>query len=164
MSYYLNADEVFKIGVEIEANGREFYGTAANRLPAGPAADLCRTLASWEQTHIELFERLRRDLPTTAREGGAFDPTGELAGYVKALADTHVFATKAGTVSLAEKCKTGIEVLDLALTFEKDSVALYTAMKKIVDPSEGQAEIDKLIDEELRHISILSTEKAKLAS
>ena len=41
------------------------------------------------------------------------------------------------------------------MDFEKDSVVLYTAMKDLVPENLGKETIDKLIKEEMSHISLI---------
>jgi rubrerythrin len=162
MSFYFNADEVFQIGVQIEVNGKAFYDAAAERASEPSVKTLCRELAAWEGQHIELFENLRRGLPAEAREGAAFDPASEEASYIRAAADTHVFLKNRDLAPLVSACRTGADLLDLALTFEKDSVVFYTTLKPLVAKHQAQERLDTLIREEIRHIAILTKEKAKL--
>ena len=162
MSYYLNADEIFEVGLEIERNGKRFYELAAEQVAEPRVRDLCRELAAWEGQHVALFETLRRELPPEAREGAAFDPNGEEAAYVKAAADSHIFLQDRAIGDLVADCGSGGDVLDLAISFEKDSVTFYTAMKALVPPHEGQAHVETLIREELNHIAILTARKKEL--
>lgn len=162
MSYYFNADEIFQIGVQIERNGKAFYEAAAERAPEPAVQSLCRELASWESKHVELFESLRRALPPEAREGPAFDPDSEEGGYLKATADSHVFLKNRNPAALVSGNSTAADLLDLAIAFEKDSVVFYSAMRNAVARHLGAEKLDALIEEELRHIAILSAEKAKL--
>ena len=164
MSFYLNADEIFQVGVQIEANGKAFYEAAAERGPESDVGRLCRELATWETKHIELFEGMRRALPPAAREGSAFDPDSDLAAYVRATADSHVFRKNVDVAALASRCRTAGDILDLAIAFEKDSVVFYSAVRNVVAPHQGQSNLDALIEEELRHIAILTKEKAKLSA
>lgn len=162
MSIYLNADEIFQIGVQIEANGKLFYETAAKQAREGPAKELFQELASWENRHIDLFEKLRLRLPEVAKREEFLDPDSELQTYIKATADSHVFVKNKDIPSVVSKLKTSQEVLDLAMAFEKDSVVFFTVMKKAVPEAYGKEEIDSLIIEEIKHMAILTREKQKL--
>lgn len=159
MSYYLNADEIFQVGIEIEANGKAFYEAAAAAAPEPGVRALCRELAAWETKHIELFEALRRALPASAREGQVFDPDSEEHAYVKAAADDHVFVKNKDVGALVAKCRDGRELLDVAIGFEKDSVVFYAAMKNLVPPELAAQSIDALVEEELKHVAILTRER-----
>ena len=162
MSIYLNADDIFRVGVQIETNGKLFYETAAKRAQETRAKELFRELADWENQHIELFERLRLQLPETAREENLFDPGSELEMYIEATADSHIFIKNNDIASLVSTLKTPQEVLDLAVTFEKDSVVFYSIMKKAIPESFGKERMDALINEEIKHIAMLTQQKEKL--
>jgi len=162
MSFNFNADEIFQIGVQIEINGQRFYETVAKNTSESSVKKLFLDLSRWESEHIELFKKLKQRLPDSAKREDLFDPNQELHLYLKATADSHVFLKHKDIPELASKCKTPIEALDLAVAFEKDSVVLYTTMKKLVPEYLGKGEIDTLIDEEISHIFILTQKKKEL--
>ena len=162
MSIYLNADDIFRVGVQIETSGKLFYETAAKQARETKTKELFRELADWENQHIELFERLRLQLPETAKEENLFDPGSELEMYIKATADSHIFIKNKDISSLVSTLKTPQEVLDLAITFEKDSVVFYGTMKKAIPESFGKGWMDALINEEIKHIAMLTQQKEKL--
>lgn len=163
MSYYMNIDEVYQVGVEIEKNGKAFYQAAAAATADPAVKKLCEGLAAWETRHVELFEKLRRDLPAESREGGAFDPADEERQYLRAAADDHVFRKNTDIAALVAKCQTPKALLDLAIQFEKDSVVYYSAMKQLMPACEACGTVDTLIDEELRHIGMLTAQRSKAA-
>jgi rubrerythrin len=158
-----NAREIFDIGVQIEVNGKAFYEAAAKKVAETAMKEFFLELAAWENTHITLFGELRDALTKGAGNVPLFDPNDEAAMYLQATADSHVFVKNKNMVGLVAGCKGPMEILDLAMTFEKDSVVYYTTMKKVVAPNLGQEKVDRLIDEEIKHISMLSQRKAKLA-
>ena len=164
MSIYLNANEIFQIGVQIETNGKLFYETAANQAREEGAKKLFKELAFWENQHIDLFEKLRLQLPEAARKEDLFAPDSELQLYIKATADSHVFVKNKDIPGLVSSLKTPQEVLDFAITFEKDSVVFYTSMKQAIPEAFGKDRIDGLINEEIKHLSILNQQKAKLGT
>ena len=84
MSIYFNANEIFQIGVQIETNGKLFYETAAKQAQGDAAKKLFQELALWENEHIELFEKLKLQLPEAAKKENLFDPDSELQIYIKA--------------------------------------------------------------------------------
>jgi rubrerythrin len=159
MSFDFNADEVFQIGVQIETNGQRFYETVAKNTSDPSVQKLFLDLSKWESQHIELFKKLKRRLPDSAKREDIFDPNQELYLYLKATTDSHVFIRNKDIPKLASTCKTPMEALDFAVTFEKDSVVFYTTMKKLVPEHLGKKEIDTLIDEEISHIFILTQKK-----
>jgi rubrerythrin len=159
-----NAREIFDIGVQIEVNGKAFYEAAAKKVAETAMKEFFLELAAWENTHIKLFGELRDSLPKAAGNVPLFDPNDEAAMYLQATADSHVFVKNKDMVGLVAGCKGPLEILDVAMTFEKDSVVFYTTMKKVVAPNLGQEKVDRLIDEEIKHIGMLSLRRAKLAA
>lgn len=159
-----NAREIFDIGVQIEVNGKAFYEAAAKKTAETALREFFLELAAWENTHIKLFGELRDALPKGAGSLPVFDPNDEAALYLQATADSHVFVRNKDMVALVAGCKGPLDILDVAMTFEKDSVVYYTTMKKVVAKNLGQDKVDRLIDEEIKHISLLSQRRAKLTS
>jgi rubrerythrin len=121
-------------------------------------------LAKWESEHQGLFEQLRNALPDSAKREALFDPEGELSLYMRAMAESHVFIKNRDILGLTSNCKTPAEALDLAITFEKDSIVIFTTMKKVVPEHLGKDKINLLIDEEIKHISILTQKRRELTS
>jgi rubrerythrin len=158
-----NAREIFDIGVQIETNGKAFYEAAAKKTAETATREFFLELAAWEGTHIKLFGELRDALPTAAGNTPLFDPNDEAALYLQATADSHVFVKNKDMVALVAGCKGPLDILDIAMTFEKDSVVFYTTMKKVVAKNLGQDKVERLIDEEIKHIGMLSQRRAKIA-
>ena len=48
------------------------------------------------------------------------------------------------------------EILKAAITAEKDSIVFYLGMKKAVPERLGSDKVDEIIEEEMRHITMLS--------
>lgn len=159
MSIFFNADEIFQMGLRIEVNGKEFYEAIAEKSSDGSTQQFFADLSKWESEHIRFFNRLRETLPDSARRGNTFDPGQELILYLQATADSHVFLKNQNIDELATRCQTVIDALDLALTFEKDSVVFYTMMKKVTPEEFGRNGINGLIEEEIKHIAMLHQKK-----
>jgi len=162
MSIFFNADEIFQMGLRIEVNGKEFYEAIAKKSPDVSIQKLFSDLSTWESEHIRFFNRLREALPDSAKRGSSFDPGQELLLYLQSAADSHVFLKNPNIHELASQCKTPMEALDLAISFEKDSVVFYSTMKKVTPEEFGRKEIDRLIDEEIGHIAMLHQKKKEL--
>lgn len=86
------------------------------------------------------------------KKSTVFDPNGDAAGYLRALADTRVFFEK-------EIDTTSLEaVLKDAITAEKDSIVFYLGMRDMVPEGKGRSRMDDIIKEEMGHIQLLSKE------
>jgi rubrerythrin len=163
MADQFNAEEVLTMAVEIERNGQDFYKSASEVVGDGQVATLLADLATWESTHEALFQSMREQLDQEEREPTAIDPDDETCLYLKVMADDHVFRQSAAE-SVAEmvKGKNTIEIVDLALRFEKDSLLFFMGMERLVTPRLGRDRIYKIIDEEIGHISYLEKHKRRL--
>jgi rubrerythrin len=157
-----SADEIFKIGMEIELNGKTFYDTAAGACEDPDAKQVMEYLRDEEQKHYDSFSTMREALPEGAKTETVFDPDGQMGMYLKALADSRVFTSETQASDLAKTCNAPAEVFQVALRFEKDSVLLFQTMKEATKPEWGQDKIDLLIEAEKEHIRKISEALAKL--
>ena len=150
MSYDFNADDVFDMAEQIERNGAIFYRKAAADVTDPDASAFLSDLAAMEDDHEKTFSAMRKKLTVSEKAPTVFDPQGEAAAYLKALADTRVFFEKEiDTTSLQA-------ILKAAILAEKDSIVFYLGMKDMVPDKMGQSRLDDIIKEEMSHIKLLS--------
>ncbi|MEJ2638575.1 MAG: ferritin family protein [Desulfosarcinaceae bacterium] len=151
MSYDFNADDVFEMAEQIERNGSKFYRSAAERDFLRPdEKEMLLELARMEDQHEKVFQSMRTELSADEKAPTVFDPNGEAALYLRALADIRVFFEKSiDTSSLTAILKNAIEA-------EKDSIVFYLGMKSSVPESMGRGRLDEIIKEEMGHIRLLS--------
>ena len=152
MSFDFNADDILQMAEQIERNGAKFYRDSAEMVADASAKELLLNLATMEDDHEKTFSNLRSALSATEKEATVFDPQGEAASYLKALADTRVFFQKQINSNAME------DILKEAITAEKDSIVFYLGMKDLVPESLGKGRIDAIIKEEMAHIKTLSKE------
>jgi len=164
MEQILTADEIFGIGIEIEKNGCLFYTAAASTAAGSSVKKLMHELALWEKKHIAVFTSLRAKLQPQTKNENLYDPNDELALYLKATADSHVFIKNSNMEALAAGCKTAVDILNMALSFEKDSVVFYASVREAVAEGAGRAEVEQLIHEELTHIGFITRELQKIST
>ncbi len=150
MSYDFNADNIFEMAEEIERNGARFYNEAAASVSDEGSKKFLLELAEMEVDHEKTFAQMRSDLSKGEKATTAFDPEGESALYLRALADTRVFFEKEAPGSDMK------EILKSAITAEKDSIVFYLGMKEIVPEKLGKDKLDDIIKEEMSHIQLLS--------
>lgn len=162
MAQLFNADEIFSMGVQIEKNGFTFYAKAAENTEDQDLRELFTQLAEWEQKHVTFFEDLRMKLPVTVKESDVYDPDNMVHSYLKAVADNNVFVKGLSLDPEGLVWTSPTKVLATALDFEKDSVVFFSSMKEITVDKSGAVEVEKLIQEELRHIGFLTGEIRKL--
>ncbi|MGM0418525.1 MAG: ferritin-like domain-containing protein [Thermodesulfobacteriota bacterium] len=149
-AYDFTADDVFEMAIEIEVKGQEFYKKAAEGVGHEDLKKILLDLADMEHDHEDTFKDMKKDLVSSEKESNVFDPENEAALYLKALADTKVFYEKEiDTTSVKE-------VMKAAIAAEKDSIVFYLGMKNLVPEKKGQDKLEKIINEEMTHITIIT--------
>ncbi|MCD6272914.1 MAG: ferritin family protein [Deltaproteobacteria bacterium] len=156
MGYDFNMDEIFEMAEQIEKNGAKFYRKAAEEIAESSNKDLLLDLAQMEDQHQKTFASLRTQLSKDENAPTVFDPDGEAALYLRALADIRIFFEKEIDVTSMEK------ILKEALVAEKDSIVFYLGMKDLVPDDLGKEKIDQIIKEEMAHIKLLSNKLVAL--
>jgi len=150
MGLGFNADEIFEMAEQIERNGAKYYRDAAESVTNAEDKTFLVELAVMEDDHEVTFAGLRKELSADDKTEVTFDPEGEAAQYLKALADTRVFYDKVMDISSME------EILKGTIIAEKDSIVFYLGMKEMVSGNRGKVRIDDIIKEEMKHIKLLS--------
>lgn len=153
------ASEVAEIGIRIEQNGHAFYTALAAKTNAAAAAAVFRLLAEQEEKHIAVFTRLRQEAETYETAEAYPD---EYFAYLRTLADGHVFTRAASGAAAAAQAADDRAAVDLALRFERESVAFFTEMKQLV-PAAEHALLDRLIAEEEKHVAQLQQLRGSMA-
>lgn len=155
-AYDFNANEIFEMAVQIEVNGQKFYNNAAASISDADAKAFLTELAKMEVDHENTFKAMQKELAEAEKTSTTFDPAGDAALYLKALADTRVFYEKEiDTTSMKE-------ILKAAITAEKDSIVFYLGMKELVPEKYGKDKLDAIIKEEMGHIRLLSQKLVSL--
>lgn len=150
MSYDFNADDVFEMAEQMERNGGKFYRTAAESVEDSTNKDFLLELAAMEDQHEKTFKAMRAEISDQEKASTVFDPEGEAALYLRALADTRVFFEKEIDVTTMRN------ILKSAIEAEKDSIVFYLGMKEAVPENLGKGRLDHIIKEEMGHIRLLS--------
>ena len=161
MGTEFNADEVFLIAEQIEANGADFYTRAAGFATRPAVKRMLTDLATMEVSHQQTFAAMRAGLSEADRAAATFDPVDEAAAYLKALADSRVFDKSSPALRLTGS-EPPADVLRRAIGLEQDSIAFYTGMVELVGSARGQEQIEAIIHEEMRHVATLTGQLMKL--
>jgi rubrerythrin len=156
MAFDFNADDVLKIAEQIEENGADFYNKASAVMTDSYYKKFLLDLATMEVYHKKIFAGMRSALTEIEKKPTVFDPNDESVLYLKSLADLRVFYKKNMDTSSIEG------ILTAAIEAEKDSIVFYVGMKDLVPEKLGKNKIDDIINEEKKHIVMLSKELLSL--
>ena len=158
-----SADEIFEMAEQIERNGAKFYRKAAETAQRAEAREHFSQLAKMEDGHEALFASIRAQLPAEAAQPSIFDPYGESALYLQAAADTHIFNVHKDITQILTGKETPTEVLMIAISFEKDTIAFFLGMRDAVPESLGKKDMEELIKQEMGHVSELTAQMSALS-
>ncbi len=156
MGISFSADEVFEMAMDIEKNGEAYYRKALALAKSAGVKAVFTDLMEQERHHYATFKELRDKLPPRTSLPTVADPESEEYLYLDALVKSRLFNTAREAEALAAKSGDEIEALRSALTFEKDTVLFFQTMKAMTDERLGRGEIDRIIEEEHRHIVRIS--------
>ena len=156
MATTFNADEILEIAEQIERNGARFYREAAAGIEEPDSKKSLLDLAKMEDFHEETFREMRSALAKTNAIAALLDPDSEAALYLQAFAGAHVFDPSADPVDFLEGGKSVADILKKAIGLEKDSVVFYLGIKQMVPAELGRDKIEEIIQQEMKHIALLS--------
>jgi rubrerythrin len=156
-SIQYNADEIFRMAEQIERNGSIFYTKAAAIVTDEQMKTLMGNLAEWELEHEQTFAKLREDFLKLDQAPQDATDADDIAGaYLRSIADGYVFDTKTQPEDLLKGDEDAETILRIAIGQEKNSIVFYLGMQKDMPDEFGHDRLDKIIQEEMRHITILS--------
>ena len=156
MAYDFNADEIFEMAIQIEANGAKFYRKAADLQQEPDNKAFLEKLARMEDKHKTTFEAMRKAVSEGQKQETVFDPANELSMYLKAMADNH---GGEGDPDVAESLtgeESMEEIITTAVGLEKESILFYLGLKDLVPAKYGHDKLDDIIKEEKLHIAQLN--------
>jgi rubrerythrin len=156
MSITFNAFEIFEMAEQIERNGVKFYRKAAKGVSDKDTRQMLLDLADMEAEHEETFAGMRKQLSDKERELRVFDPDNEMALYLQAMADGHVFDLKKDLSRQLTGAESVEDILKLAIGAEKDSIVFYLGLKDFVPVRAGKDKVEAIIKEEMGHIAVLN--------
>ena len=153
MGNLLSASEIVEFAVYIEQNGYKFYVETIKKFKEKKFVELFQFLADEELKHEQTFKAL-------LKKTGTFAPPesypGEYELYMREFLKTHALANDEALKQKLASISTPGDAIKVALDFEKDSIVLFTAVKKYMDKANHQA-VESIIQEEMTHIIKITT-------
>ena len=158
MSILLSGGEVFSMAMEIEKSGYAFYKTVAGTSQSGPLKQLFTFLGEQEIQHYEFFEKLSKEM-------GDFDINEDeweqISDYIRATTESRFFIGEDKAINLAKTVSDPEKAIDIAIGFEKDTLLFFYELLNVT-PEASKEAAQQIVDEEKRHIRLLSEKKRAL--
>ncbi len=153
MGNLLTASEIVEFAIYIEQNGYKFYVETIKKFKEKKLVELFQFLADEEHKHEQTFKAL-------LKKTGTFTPPesypGEYELYMRDFLKTHALANDEALKQKLASISTPGDAIRVALDFEKDSIVLFTAVKKYIDIPNHSA-VESIIQEEMTHIIKITT-------
>ena len=160
MGFTFNLCEIFDMAETIERKGSEFYRKAAETFRDSDMHGVLLQLADKEANHAIAFAAIRKSFSERECPSTAFDPDGELALYLQAMADHRICGIKNKNLcrELTGK-ESKEEILQLAIDREKEGLAFYLGLKDAVPEQSNKDKVEVIIKAKMRHIGLLNRER-----
>jgi len=159
MSMLLSGGEVFSLAVEVEKSGHAFYSTVAQESSDRALVELFTFLSEEENRHLRHFEGLRKELGDFAIDGDEWEET---SNYIKATTDGRFFVGEDRAIRAAHAVRDARDALDIAIGFEKDTLLFFHEILAVT-PERTRESAHRIIEEEKRHVLMLSQKRQALA-
>ena len=141
--------EIIELAIRIEKNGENTYRKAQNEVPSSELASMLQGLADDEAEHEQWFAKLREDMDTEIA-----DPKLEEMGksILRSVLGDQAFSMSDADFSRIDNITS---LLRLSFEFEKDTIIFYEMLKEFIEDGKVLSGIDKIIEEENRHVKRL---------
>jgi len=148
MGNLLNVSEIIEFAVYIEQNGYKFYVETMKKFKDERLLKLFQFLADEEFKHESTFKNLLKEVGSVTPHESY---PGEYEAYMKDFLKTHALSNDETLKQRLDSIQTIDDAIQVALDFEKDSIILFTMLKKYIE-KEKQHFVEAIIQEEVLHI------------
>ncbi len=160
MSILLSSAEIFDLAKAIEKGGQAYYQTVASSTASPELKELFAHLAAEELKHYRTFEKLARDYPQLEVDAEEWSQT---SAYIRATSDSRFFVGEDKAISLARTVREPLKAIEIAIAFEKDTLLFFYELLNAT-PARGREAARAIIEEEKRHVLLLSERARQLAA
>jgi len=142
--------DIIDMAVQIEKNGKDTYRKAQAQVSSDVVASMLQRLADDEAEHEKWFTQLKEKAKTTA-QAPELEEMGR--GILQNVLGDQAFSITDADFSRIENLKS---LLELSIEFEKDTILFYQMLGSFIDDRGILNGLDKIIEEESRHVEQLS--------
>lgn len=146
-----STNEIIEMAVLIEKSGYAFYNQALEKKDLKKSThNLLTILRDQEIKHEQFFLSLRDDKELfNLEEAQDWDM---ISAYIKMITDSRLFNDEKSAIKLASEAKTDLELIDYAITFEKDTLLFFHTLKDKIEIVKTKHIVQEIIQEEITHV------------
>lgn len=162
MNQKLTARDIVRIALEVEQTGMESYRVMKSATSDPELAKLLDYLANDEGDHVGIFSQMFREVEMNPETMP--DPSPEDQAYIDVIMKSVVFEGPQAGIRRARAATTPIEVLSLALQFERDAMLFWLKLFGLVQEKD-RVLVQRMIQQEEEHVreiqAMLSARRAE---
>jgi len=156
-----NIEEILKIAIKIEQNGRAFYLKAAEVCPDHHI--WLTRLADEEIAHEHVFEMFFNSLVNKDSSDPVYEDPENLAMiYLHSIADSIIFNLAKNPAESFSENPTIDEIIEDAMRREHEAILFYNGLKMAMTDEKSIAEIELIIREEMGHVAWLKQKQVEI--
>ncbi|MCM8773168.1 MAG: ferritin family protein [Candidatus Omnitrophica bacterium] len=159
MSNIFSPQEILRIAIKVEENGKKLYEILENKSKLEKLKGMWRYLKEQEDIHRNIFKQMLENVGDYIVY--EFSP-GEYDSYLSAIASDYVFTQNLIEEKIKDLFTSDIEAVDFGIYIEKQSILVYSSLRDYVI-KDKQYVIGKVIDEEKNHLSQLNLMKGTIS-
>lgn len=153
-----NPQEILKIAINIEENGKRFYGALEAKAKDQRLKTACKYLKEQEEMHRQTFEKMLGNIGEYIIH--EFAP-GEYEAYLRAIATEYIFTQELIAKKIVGDFSSDLEAVEFGIFVEKESILTYSALREYILVGKQEV-LDKIISEERKHLVGLINLKGSL--
>lgn len=150
---FFRASDVTELAMELEKSGEAFYRAVAQKADSPEVRALFEDLADQEVIHLRIFNRLFQAIKS--KPFMTDEEWDQYQDYLEATVQSAFFEGHDKALSVAGDVNGEQEALKMAIRFEKETMLFFHDLYDIVPESDKET-IEKVIDEEKRHVRRLA--------
>lgn len=156
MTASLGTFDILNMAEQIEQAGIEFYHMAATRFDDDTLRDLFTQLAGWELKHKETFAEMKRDLLEQREMNMIFDEASYVMSNPQQLRALASHAIKGDPEEELSQVSSKVDALELALKRETQAIKFFRGLVDYLRDLPAKKKIKAIIEEEKKHVNILT--------
>jgi len=153
-----NLDDLLAAALMIEEKGSAFYKKAATLAKDSLAQQVLMDLVQWENDHCERLREIRGSLSFEEKSSSGL---GEGLDFGSIVESGAIKLTR-DPAGLLRGDEAPAEVLDVAISLERDCIVFYMFLRGLVPVIERKKEIDRIVLDEIGHVRQLKDMRARI--
>lgn len=154
---------IINIALKIERGGERFYNLVAEKIKDEDISDLFKLFASEEIRHVQSFKDIGRKIAQYNVTDSVEIITRENS-IINAISSSLIDKASEKMQEYSKRIKSKIDAIDAAIGFEKDTILFYYEIMDLFQQEDIRNVLNRIINEERKHILKLMATKRKLVS